>query len=170
MRASFPIVALCLAFGILTRIHPAYGQNVPRGEPVLGYWYMGTMSGEDHNLILNADGTLSLQNGGCFHQDPAIKSSWRRKGNRITFDNAALRSQLGSALRIVRYRGYVLLVPQRRDAESTRLSGYSLRYCFWQNSMQAGGLRIPPLAYQAEWSGTLSAGERHDYHRRTVRR
>ena len=150
MRASSPILALCLAFGILTGIPPAHGQNVPQGKAALGYWYMGTMSGEDHNLILKPNGTLSLQNGGCFHQDPAIKSSWRQRGDRITFDNAALRSQLGSVLRIVRYRGYVLLVPQRRDAGSVRSSGYPLRDCFWRNLMKGSGLQLPPLALKAD--------------------
>ncbi len=108
---------------------------------------MGTMSGEDHDLIVNADGTMSLQNGGCFHQDPPIKSLWRRTGNRITFDNAALKRQLGLYLRVVRYRGYMLLVPQRQEAKIARSFGYPPHYCFWQSLMR-GGLQLPRLAFR----------------------
>ena len=142
---------------------PVRRKIICTGNTVLGGWYMGTMGGEDHNLTLKPNGTLSLQNGGCFHQDPAIKSSWRRQGDRITFDNAVLRRQLGSSLRIVHYRGYMLLVPQR-DAESGRALGYSLRYCFWQNPNMAAGLKVPSPPDPGDWLGTLSAGARHDHH------
>ncbi len=147
MRASSLVVPLCLVFGILANVHPASGQSAPQGSTVSGHWYMGTMSGEDHNLTLNADGTLSLQNGGCFHQEPSIKSSWRQQGSQITFDNAVLKRQLGTYLRIIRYQGYLLLVPQRQEAEIAKSSGYPPYYCFWQNLMQ-DGLQLPQLAYR----------------------
>ncbi len=98
---------------------------------------MGTMSGFDCNLKINANHTLSVQYGGCFHQDPPINSGWKLQGDRIKFQNDALLKTLGSSLKIGKYKGHLVLLPERPQNSSGKTS-YALSANFWRNTMKDG--------------------------------
>jgi hypothetical protein len=115
-------------------------------QQLVGNWYMGTMSGVDCNLRIRADKTLTVQTGGCFHQDPAVRSKWLLRGNRILLGNPALNDSLGSHLRVVRYKNNIVLVPQRTP--TTGSHPYSYHQTFWKNTMK-NGLQLSAAAYEA---------------------
>ncbi|RYF50603.1 MAG: hypothetical protein EOO38_05265 [Cytophagaceae bacterium] len=121
---------------------------------VAGYWYMGTMTGRDCNLILRANGTMSVQTGGCFHQDDPIELRWKITGNKIIWSNPSLthlRSSdtvsklLGTHLFVVQVGENTVLVPQTKEAIIKR-KNYHYTECFWKNLLGAKGLELPKEA------------------------
>ena len=102
---------------------------------MVGDWYMGTMSGYDCNLQIRADNTLSVQFGGCFHRDPAIETRWKLQADRINFQNANLVKTLGSSLKIGKYKGHLVLLPERSQGANGKNS-YALSQSFWRNTMK----------------------------------
>ena len=106
-------------------------------QQIVGQWYMGTMSGYDCNLTIRANHTLAVQYGGCFHQDPAIESGWMLQGDRIKFQNDALMKTLGSSLKIGKYKGHLVLLPERPQSSDGKVS-YALSNSFWRNTMKDG--------------------------------
>jgi hypothetical protein len=123
-------------------------------DHIIGKWYMGTMMGFDCDLSIDADHTMTIQTGGCFHQDPPIKLNWRIVGDKIfwsprsipsIFSNARWKKGFGSYLSIVRVGKNIVLVPQRAETEIKR-QGYDHEYCFWRNLMGDAGLELPKEA------------------------
>lgn len=117
------------------------GQNTSKADiqakPLVGNWYMGTMSGFDCNLEIRPDNTLTVQFGGCFHQDPPIKTRWKIEGDKIRFRSTALDQSLGSYLRVARYKNHFVLLPERQQAQQGQ-HPYSYNHCFWRNLMKNG--------------------------------
>ena len=108
-----------------------------QSKQLVGNWYMGTMSGFDCNLKISSINTLSVQFGGCFHQDPLIETQWKLQGDRIKFQNASLNKSLGSSLRVAKYKGHFVLLPERPQA-NRGTHEYSYYHCFWRNTMKNG--------------------------------
>ena len=106
-------------------------------QQIVGQWYMGTMSGYDCNLTIRPNHTLAVQYGGCFYQDPAIESGWKLQGDRIKFGNDALLKTLGSSLKIGKYKGHFVLLPERPQSSDGQVS-YALSNSFWRNTMKDG--------------------------------
>lgn len=104
---------------------------------LVGQWYMGTGAGYDCDLTIRPDHTLSVQYGGCFHRDPAIESGWKLQGDRIKLQNDALLKTLGSSLKIGKYKGHLVLLPERPQSSDGKVS-YALSRSFWKNTMKDG--------------------------------
>ena len=126
--------------------------GVPGG--IVGHWYMGTMMGKDCDLILHADGTMTVQTGGCFHKDEPIRVRWRITRDKITWSNAAilkplsslqLEKQFGSYLSIIQVGKNTVLVPQN-NAPVVKRESYHYQRCFWKNLMGDKGLKLPEEA------------------------
>jgi hypothetical protein len=98
---------------------------------------MGTMSGFDCDLKISSTNTLSVQFGGCFHRDPAVKTQWKLQGDRIKFQSTSLNKSLGSSLRVVRYKGHLVLLPGRPQPNQGKHK-YSYSHCFWRNTLKNG--------------------------------
>ena len=101
-----------------------------------GDWYMGTMMGSDCNLHIDATNTLKIEFGGCFGQDPIIQTHWKFKDDKILFLSSNLNSSLGIYLAIDRYKGHVVLIPERNS--NFGVQNYSYSRCFWRNLMKDG--------------------------------
>ena len=113
---------------------------------MVGDWYMGTMMGYDCNLQIRPNHTLSVRYGGCFHQDPANETGWKLQGDRIKFQNDNLLKTLGASLKFGKYKGHLVLLPERAQNASGQDS-YALADSFWRNTMK-GGLKISKDAPQ----------------------
>ena len=80
-RTQFALIrGMVLAVGLVSC---SWGGEQSNPEDFLGWWYMGTMTGQDTNLNILPNGKLAIQCGGCFKQDPWIYSSWRRHEDKI---------------------------------------------------------------------------------------
>ncbi len=123
-------------------------QDVEPGR-VIGKWYMGTMTGVDCNVSVNADRTLTVQWGGCFHQDPVIKATWKISADKITWSDATLKKRLGPHLSVVGVGKNIVLVPQSNESKVKR-HGYHYEYCFWRNLMGDKGLELPKEARELD--------------------
>ena len=108
---------------------------------IIGRWYMGTATGRDCNLELQRNHILRLQEGGCFHQDPAIRTSWKLEGQKITIENPSVKQRLGTYLLIAYYRNNIVLVPEKERDEVNK-HGYIHYFCFWRNLID-NGLKLP---------------------------
>jgi hypothetical protein len=73
-----------------------------------------------------------------------ITSGWRLGCRGMEITDTALRRRLGRYLSIVRYKGYVILVPESEQAYVSA-NGYNRAHCFWPNLLD-GGLRWPSEA------------------------
>jgi len=133
-------VAFTIAFapvgGVQTLAKDTKKSNI-QPKQLVGNWYMGTMSGFDCNLKISSTNTLSIQFGGCFRQDSPIKTKGKLQGNRIKFQNASLNKSLGSSLRVVKYKGHFMLIPERPQA-NRGTHEYSYHHSFWRNIMKNG--------------------------------
>ena len=137
------LASIILFAAVPVRVQTA---NLP---PVVGDWYMGTASGFDCNLHLRGDHTLTVQYGGCFHQDPPLLASWDEDNNRIWLWNSEpLQQKLGNYLTIVHYKNNIVLVPEREESK-VQQKGYSPHWCFWKNLLGVGGLELPKAAYDS---------------------
>ncbi|WLT32329.1 hypothetical protein [Geothrix sp. PMB-07] len=94
---------------------------------------MGTMTGQDCTLVFKTDKTLSVQYGGCFHQDPWIRSPWAWDGERINIINPELHTKLGKYLVVSSYKSNLILVPQLEQAAVAK-DGFKLAHCFWKST------------------------------------
>ena len=113
-------------------------------ELLIGAWYMGTMAGKDCNLIIRRNHTLVVQNGGCFHHDPPIESSWALDSKQIEFTNKSLQRQFGRHFRMVTTDKNLVLIPEKPEM-NVRKHGYVHYFCFWRNFL-TNGLELSPQA------------------------
>ena len=116
----------------------------PSTVQATSYWYMGTASGFDCNLIIRPDHTLTVQYGGCFSRGPLMQASWRQQANKITFENPVLNKRLGNAFTLYQYKSYSVLVPASEDTWVAK-HGYNRAHCFWINLLASGGLKWPAV-------------------------
>ena len=135
------IVAVVIAVGAIQTLAKDTRPSDVQPSQLVGNWYMGTMSGFDCNLKIISPNTLTVQFGGCFHSDPAIKTQWKLQGNRVRFQSKALNDSLGSSLQIIKYKGHLVLLPERQQANRGNHK-YSYYHCFWRNTMK-NGLQLP---------------------------
>jgi len=120
----------------------AFSQTpVPDEKEISGQWYMGTASGKDCYLELTTDHILRLLEGGCFHRDGAITSSWHLEGEKITIDSQAVKQKLGTYLLVSRYKNNIVLVREQK-LDQVKKHGYVHYFCFWKNLMD-NGLKLP---------------------------
>jgi len=124
------ILAPLLLFGCNQSRQPVISQPA---QELAGNWYMGTMTGQDCTLVFKADNTLSVQYGGCFHQDPWVRSPWSWDGERINIINPELHMKLGKFLAVSRYKSNLILVPQLEQATVAK-EGFKLAHCFWKST------------------------------------
>ncbi len=116
----------------------------PSAAQPVSYWYMGTASGFDCNLIIRPDHTLTVQYGGCFSQGPLMQASWQQQAGKITFINPALNKRLGGSLALYKYKGYSILVPAS-ESNYVAKHGFNRAHCFWANLLSSGGLEWLPV-------------------------
>ena len=115
----------------------------PSAAQPISYWYMGTASGFDCNLIIRPDHTLTVQYGGCFSQGPLMRATWQQQADKITFADAALNKRLGGSFTLHNYKGYSVLVPAS-EIKYVAKHGYNRAHCFWTN-LRPGSLVWPPV-------------------------
>ena len=113
-----------------------------QGQNLLGYWYMGTMTGKDCNLEIQNDTKLRVRFGGCFSTGPWIESSYSRNGDKVVIDNPELRKELGTSLSIAKYKSNLILVPEL-NSELLKKRQFPADRCFWTNLLGSGGLELP---------------------------
>ena len=116
----------------------------PAATQPTSYWYMGTASGFDCNLVIQPNHTLTVQYGGCFYQGPLMQSSWQQRGDKITFTDFALNKRLGGSFTLHKYKGYNVLVPAS-ESNYVAKYGYNRAHCFWTNLLGSGGLEWPSV-------------------------
>lgn len=88
---------------------------------------MGTMMGVDCDLRIKADHTMTVQTGGCFHSEPAIRVRWQISGNKITWSDSDL-------------------LPIFASSTLKKRRGYDYEFCFWPNLLGDKGLELPKEA------------------------
>ncbi len=106
-------------------------------KQLVGNWYMGTMSGFDCNMKIESANTLTVQFRGCFHKDPVIQTQWKLVGDKIKFQSTSLNKSLGSTLRVAKYKGHLVLLPERPQPNRGNHE-YSYYHSFWRNTMKNG--------------------------------
>ena len=142
-RTQFALIrGMVLAVGLVSC---SWGGEQSNPEDFLGWWYMGTMTGQDTNLNILPNGKLAIQCGGCFKQDPWIYSSWRRHEDKIIITDLDLQKKFGTYLRIAKYKNNILLVPKAQESEVKR-TGFTPAHFFCKNLRARGGLQLPPDA------------------------
>ncbi len=141
MKNTRETAIILTALWVMTGAAQSFEKNVGKAHlqsnQLVGNWYMGTMCGLDCNLKISSDNTLTVQFGGCFHQDPAIKSRWKLQGDKIKFQNTYLNKSLGSFLRVVKYKNHFVLLPTRPQKHQGQHK-YSHFHSFWRNTMKNG--------------------------------
>jgi hypothetical protein len=98
--------------------------------------------GVDCNLTINPNWTLTVQSGGCFHQDEPIESKWTLSGNRIILSDPALKNKFGPHLTIRKVGKNLVFVPQENE-RAVRQRGFHHHICFWKNLLGEEGLELP---------------------------
>ena len=125
---------------------------------LLGYWYMGTMMGEDCNLIVKQDFMLKVRFGGCFSSEPWVESPFQVEGDKIVLGESSLRRKFGKYLSHEIYKANDVLVPEvNKDDVST--NGFRQDHCFWRNLLGEKGLELPPDARDFDRRGVPPARE-----------
>ena len=101
--------------------------------------------GHDVGLRLQSDDSAQPHFGGSIRRllssRPRIETGWKLQGDRIVFQNHALLKTLGSSLKIGKYKGHLVLLPERPQTSDSKRS-YALSNSFWRNTME-DGLEVP---------------------------